>query len=83
MPKFIRAQWESHELECMDDGRKQILEEAAELDHIWGVLAAEAEPTINPKELLKQPSLSRDDLRYHIKVHASHFGNKVGSLQRR
>jgi hypothetical protein len=43
--KFIRAQWESHELECMDDERRQILEEAAELDHIWGAWAAEAEPT--------------------------------------
>jgi hypothetical protein len=34
--KFIRAQWESHELECIDDERRQLLEEAAELDHIWG-----------------------------------------------
>ena len=32
--KFIRVQWESPELECMDDERRQILEEAAELDHI-------------------------------------------------
>jgi hypothetical protein len=32
--KFIRAQWESHELKCMDDERRQILEKAAELDHI-------------------------------------------------
>jgi len=31
--KFIR---ESHKLECMDDERRQILEEAAELDQIWG-----------------------------------------------
>ena len=35
--KFIRAQWESEELEGVDDERLQILEEAAELDHIWGV----------------------------------------------
>jgi len=34
--KFIRTQRESHELECMDDERRQLLEEAAELDHIWG-----------------------------------------------
>jgi len=27
--KFIRAQWESHELECIDGERRQILEEAA------------------------------------------------------
>jgi hypothetical protein len=35
--QFIRAQWESEELEGVDDERRQILEEAAELDHIWGV----------------------------------------------
>ena len=34
---FFRAQWESGELEDVDDERRQILEEAAELDHIWGV----------------------------------------------
>ena len=34
--KFIRVKWESHDLECMDDERRQIHEEAAELDHIWG-----------------------------------------------
>jgi hypothetical protein len=33
----IRAQWESGEWEDVDDERRQILEEAAELDHIWGV----------------------------------------------
>jgi len=27
--KFIRAQWESHKLECIDGERRQILEEAA------------------------------------------------------
>ena len=27
--QFIKAQWESPELECMDDERRQILEEAA------------------------------------------------------
>ena len=30
--------------------RRQILEEAAELDHIWGVWAAEAELTYDPRE---------------------------------
>jgi hypothetical protein len=35
--KFIRAQWESEELEGVDDERTQILEEEADLDHIWGV----------------------------------------------
>jgi hypothetical protein len=34
--KFIRTQWESPVLERMDDERRQILEETAELDHIWG-----------------------------------------------
>ena len=33
--QFIRAQWESEELEGMDHERRQILEEAVELDHIW------------------------------------------------
>jgi hypothetical protein len=32
--KFIRAKWESHEMECMEDERRQLLEEAAEFDHI-------------------------------------------------
>ena len=31
---FIRAQWESGELEDVDDERRLILEEAAELDHV-------------------------------------------------
>jgi hypothetical protein len=35
--KFIRAQWESKERENVDDERRQLLEEAMELDHIWGV----------------------------------------------
>jgi hypothetical protein len=33
----MSAQWESEELEGVDDERRQTLEEAAELDHIWGV----------------------------------------------
>jgi hypothetical protein len=35
--KFIRAQWESKEMENVDDERRQLLEEAMELDHIWSV----------------------------------------------
>jgi hypothetical protein len=70
--KFIRAQWESPQRECMDDERLQILEEAAELDHIWGAWEAEAEPINDPNEWLTQPSLSRVDVRYHVEVHASH-----------
>ena len=64
--KFIKAKWESHELEGMDDERRQILEETAELDHIWGAWEAEAEPTNDPNEWLKQPSLSRGDVRYQM-----------------
>jgi hypothetical protein len=30
--KFIRAKWESHEMQCMEDERRQLLEEAVELD---------------------------------------------------
>jgi hypothetical protein len=70
--KFIRAQWESPERKCMDDERRQILEEAAELDHIWGAWEAEAEPTNDPNKWLKQPSLSKGDVRYHVEVHALH-----------
>ena len=64
--KFIRTQWESPVLECTDDERRQILEETAELDHIWGAWEAEAEPTNDPNEWLKQPSLSRGDVRYQM-----------------
>jgi hypothetical protein len=34
--KCIRAQWESKEMQNVDDERLQLLEEAMELDHIWG-----------------------------------------------
>jgi hypothetical protein len=75
--KFIRSQWESHDLECMDDESRQLLEEAAELDHIWGAWETGAELTNDPKEWLKPPSLSRDDLRYgHVVVHDSHREQK-------
>jgi hypothetical protein len=70
--KFIWAQWESPELEGMDDERQQLLEEAAKLDHIWGAWEAMAEPTSDPNEWLKQPSLSRGDVRYHVEMHAPH-----------
>ena len=70
--KFIRAQWESEELEGMDDKRRQILEEAAELDPILGVWEVEKEPTNVPGRWIRQPSQSGDDMRHHVEVHASH-----------
>ena len=70
--KFIRAQWESGELEDVDDARRQILEEAAELDHIWGVWEAEEEPTNVPGRWIRQPSRNRDDMRHRVEVYASH-----------
>jgi hypothetical protein len=50
---FIRAQWESGELEDVEDERRRILEEATELDHIWGVWGAsliEKDPEVVPDE---------------------------------
>ena len=35
---FIRAQWESGDLEDVEDEKRRIIEEAMELDHIWGCL---------------------------------------------
>jgi hypothetical protein len=70
--KFIRAQWESEELAGVDDERRQTLEEAAELDHIWGVWEAEEEPTNVPGRWNRQPSRNRDDRKLHVEVHASH-----------
>jgi hypothetical protein len=69
---FIRAQWESRELEDVDDERRQILEGAAELDHIWGVWEGEKELTNVPREWIRQPSQSGNDMRHHLEVHASH-----------
>ena len=60
--QFIGAQWESEELEGVDDERRQILEEAAELDHIWGVWEVEKEPTNCPGRWIRQPSQSGDDM---------------------
>ena len=42
--KFIREQCEMQDFENMENDRRQILEEAAELDHILGVWEAETEP---------------------------------------
>ena len=70
--KFIRTQWKSEELEGVDDERRQILEEAAVFDHIWGVWEAGEEPTNVPSRWIRQPSGSRDDMRHHVEAHASH-----------
>jgi hypothetical protein len=70
--KFIRAQWESQEMENVDDERRQLLEEAMELDHIWGVWEGEKEPTDEHQKWIRQPSQSGNDMRHHVRVHASH-----------
>ena len=77
---FIRAQWESRELENVDDERRQILEEAAELDHIWGVWEVEKELTNVPSRWIRQPSQSGDDMRHHVEVHASQREKEWESL---
>ena len=41
-------------MEGVDDERRQNLEEAAELDHIWGVWEAEEEPTNVPGRGIRQ-----------------------------
>ena len=43
-----------------------------ELDHIWGAWETGAELANDQIEWLKQPALRRDNLRYHVTVHASH-----------
>ena len=57
---------------CVDDERRQILEEAAKLDHITGVWEVEKEPTNVPGRWIRQPSRNRDDMRHHVEVYASH-----------
>ena len=70
--KFVRAQWESEGMENADDERRQLLEEAMELDHIWGVWEGEKEPTDVHQKWIRQPSQSGNDMRHHVRVHASH-----------
>ena len=65
----------------MDDERRQILEEAAELDHIWGVWEEETEPTNIPSKWLKQASRSRDDLRYHAGARLTQRTKMYGRLE--
>ena len=56
----------------MDDERRQLLEEAMELDHIWGVWEEEKEPTNAHRKWIRQPSQSGNDMRHHVEVHALH-----------
>jgi 3-dehydroquinate dehydratase len=69
---FIRAQWESEEMENVDEERRQLLEEAMELDHIWGVWEEEKEPIDAHRKWIRQRSQSGNDVRHHVEVHASH-----------
>jgi hypothetical protein len=69
---FMRAQVASGELEDVDDERRQILEEAVELDHIWGVWEGQEELTNVPRAWIRQPSQSGSDIRHHVEVYASH-----------
>ena len=59
-------------MQNVDDKRRQILEEAMELDHIWGVWKEEKEPTDAHRKWIRQPSQSGNDMRHHVEVHASH-----------
>jgi hypothetical protein len=65
--KFIRAQWESKEMENVDDERRQLLEEAMELDHISG---RRRESLDVHRKWIRQPSQSGNDMRHHVKVQA-------------
>jgi hypothetical protein len=56
----------------VDDERRQILEEAADLDHIWGVWEEEEGATSTRCKWIKQPSQRGNDMRHHVEVHASH-----------
>ena len=59
-------------MENVDDERRQLLEEAMELDHIWDVWEEEKEPIDVHRKWIRQPSQSGNDMRHHVKVHASH-----------
>ena len=52
--------------------RRQNLEEAMELDHIWGIWEGEEESTYEHHNWIRQPSQSGNDMRHQIEVHASH-----------
>jgi hypothetical protein len=69
---FIRGQWESKEMENVDDERRKLREEAMELDYIWGVWEEEKEPIDVHRKWIRQLSQSENDMRHHVQVHASH-----------
>ena len=56
--KFIRDQWESEGMETVNDERRQLLEEAVELDQIWGIWEGEEESTNEHHKWIRQPSQS-------------------------
>jgi len=56
----------------MEDEERLILEEAMELDHIWGAWEEEKEQTNASRKWVRQSSQSKNDMRHHVEVHASH-----------
>ncbi len=59
--KYIRERCETQDLENMQDDRWKLLEEAAELDHIWGMWEEEAEHTSDTAGWLQQVSQHKGD----------------------
>ena len=80
--KFIRAQWESEGMENVNDERRQLLEEAVELDQIWGIWEGEEESTHEHHNWIRQPSQSGNDMRHHIEVHSRITLSQVARSQR-
>jgi hypothetical protein len=72
------------DFENMENDRRQILEETAELDHIWGVWEAEAQPISDAAGWLQQASLNRTKEIYGTMLkHEYHTGNNGGSHRQR
>jgi hypothetical protein len=70
--KFIWEQCEMQDFENIENDNRQILEEEAELDHIWGVWEEEAETISDAAGWLQQASLNKGDLRHHVEARKSH-----------
>ena len=56
----------------MEDDRRQLLEEAVELDHVWGIWEEEAERASDAAGWLQQVSLHKGDMRHHVEARVSH-----------